>query len=73
MEEILSMASASDSGRRLSDYIEGNDISVDITGGPFDNSALLEAAARQLPTAVMNLVYEGADMCATNIDGGIVP
>lgn len=70
MEDILLLADASDSGKKLSYYLERNDVSVNVTGGPFENSAMLEAAARLMPVAVKNLVYEGADMCATNIDGG---
>lgn len=72
MEAILELAGAADGGTKLSEYIEAHGISVNITGGPFENSALLEASARQLAVAVTNLVYEGADLCATNIDGGMI-
>lgn len=70
MEALLSCAELPDGGKVLSEYVDSNDISVDITGGPHDNTALLQAAANNNVTAVTNLVLEGADMCATNADGG---
>lgn len=70
MEEVLLLAAdAAEGGRRLSDHLESTGVSIDITGGLFENTAFLEAILRNNATAVTTLVLEGADMFVTNNEG----
>jgi ankyrin repeat protein len=67
METVLLVAE--DGTAKLSDYLETNGVSVNVAGGDYENTALLEAARRKNHTAVCTLVYEGADLYAANGDG----
>ena len=71
METLYLLATDETSGgAKLSKYLADNpEISIDITGGIFFNTALLEAVTLMNAVAVRNLILEGADMCAVNIDG----